>query len=48
MLLTKKDKFAHHKDINVTDLSDNSHVYSGVYDALVAMGLLPFVIQPSL
>lgn len=43
ILLTKKDKFAHHKDVDAVELQNNAHVYPGVYQALDDMGLIPFV-----
>lgn len=41
--MSKVKKFAHHKQINVDVLRDNSHVYPKVYDALNALDLIPFV-----
>ena len=43
LIMTKKNKFAPHKQINVEALRDNDHTYPGVYSALGRLGLIPFV-----
>ena len=45
LIMTKKTKFAPHKQINVESLRDNAHIYPGVYHALGRLGLIPFIIH---